>query len=193
MLSWERITLKASVKRKRIHSADERLPASGQRRMASEIYDLIKMQAWAACLEALPTASREQVQYKNEVSSFVGPLRQYAECEIDTIIKDGYTPLHAACLHKAPTEVIRLLIEKSADANALAYVSALFVEDGNQRLIDNAENKSQRTPLHIACLFVAPIEVIRLLIEKGANLNAVDYVSAHVVGDGNQRLTDDAE
>jgi ankyrin repeat protein len=37
--------------------------------------------------------------------------------------------------------------------------------------------KKQSTPLLCACQNEAPIEVIRLLIEEGANVNARDFVS----------------
>ena len=51
------------------------------------------------------------------------------------------------------TEVLKLLIEKGADINALTY--------------------DKWTALHYAARYSDSVEVVKILIEKGANINAL--------------------
>lgn len=70
---------------------------------------------------------------------------------IDTIVcKKGYTILHDACSLGEP-DFINYLISKKVSIN-------------------NANNASKLTPLHIACTDDANIETVKLLIHAGANL-----------------------
>lgn len=59
----------------------------------------------------------------------------------------GTTPLHFACMHKAPCEVVQFLIEK--------HPQAVHEKDGDGY-----------TPLHFASMHNAPFEVVRFLIEE---------------------------
>lgn len=65
---------------------------------------------------------------------------------------DGFTPLHLACFFDR-IEVVRLLLERSADPNVAA------------------ENLSEVCPIHSAAA-ARSTEIVRMLLEHGADANA---------------------
>ncbi len=73
--------------------------------------------------------------------------------DINVNDKDGYTPLHVACI-KSHTEIAMVLIEKGADVNIC--------------------DKNGCTPLHYECYFNGNTEVVMALIDQGADVNARD-------------------
>lgn len=95
-----------------------------------------------------------------------------------------------ACQNNAPLDVIKLLIEKGVGVNARNKVSCFMdillypciIENKLKRVarwIDNLFNNTQfgRAPLHWACNNSEPLEIVNLLIDSGADVNAVDDVS----------------
>jgi ankyrin repeat protein len=89
--------------------------------------------------------------------------------------------------HPQHMEVIKLLIEKGANVNVsnlkgTTPLHNLMRKDANMELISlltnnkdalNAADKDGNTPLHLA-IILYNVEAIKLLIEKGAQLNAVN-------------------
>ena len=60
---------------------------------------------------------------------------------------DGYTPLHVACLYKAPLEILQLLIEVCPDSTCI-------------------QNRFGQTPLFIAIGMGSPVDILRALLLK---------------------------
>ncbi|MGL4944336.1 MAG: ankyrin repeat domain-containing protein [Thermoguttaceae bacterium] len=94
----------------------------------------------------------------------------------------GYTPLHYAARFNRNLEILKLLIEKGADWKLLGWspLHVAVVKESIcdvQRLLDDGENVSVqdqngRTPLHLAVEWNNNIDIIKLLIDKGAGDNA---------------------
>jgi len=74
--------------------------------------------------------------------------------------RDGYAALHSALDHKSKTagDIVKLLIDHGADVNQ--KVNAQPDENGY-------------TPLHYACGNSRNVKAVRLLIESGADVNAI--------------------
>jgi uncharacterized protein len=100
------------------------------------------------------------------------------------ISSDGWTPLHLAA-HFAKTGVVRLLLNRGAQANAVsenalrntplhAAAAGRAMEAANLLIINganvNAKQHGGWTPLHAAALSGA-VDFARLLIDNGADVN----------------------
>lgn len=86
------------------------------------------------------------------------------------IMAAGFTPLHLACL-KGDFEMVEKLIELGADINIVSETSRFDIQ-----FEDESENYylgKNETALHLA-IFNEHIELIKLLIEKGADANVRD-------------------
>ena len=91
--------------------------------------------------------------------------------------EDWHTPLHFACKEGSKLEVVKALIDKGANVNAVGSegtplhlakdtdIIKLLINNGANV---NAGGKNGRTPLHLA----KDTDIINLLINKGADVNA---------------------
>lgn len=109
--------------------------------------------------------------------------------------RDGRTPLDAACDANAPAQVLQELIAHGADPktsdtvlnHALAHFINVTTDKINILLKAGANPNKQDPynvfPLEMACAHNANIEVLRLLIDHGANpkiaSDALNYALAH--------------
>ncbi|WP_064124964.1 ankyrin repeat domain-containing protein [Wolbachia endosymbiont of Dactylopius coccus] len=109
--------------------------------------------------------------------------------DINTVDKDGLTPLHKAA-GNAQVEVVNALIKKGANVKAVSKdgitpLHCAALSSNNKEIVEilvkegadvNASlDESMITPLHMAARgYNANQEVVQALIEKGANIDAVD-------------------
>jgi ankyrin repeat protein len=94
-------------------------------------------------------------------------------------VKGKTTPLHYALLWKEEIhlELIRFLIEKGADVNAHDWVRPHLHNTKTESLTVFILVEYDATPLHSAfCNDVVHLNVVQLLIAKGAEVNARDHV-----------------
>ncbi|MEW6672242.1 MAG: ankyrin repeat domain-containing protein [Thermodesulfobacteriota bacterium] len=85
--------------------------------------------------------------------------------DVNEVVTPGLAPLHEAVFNNAPLDIVRLLIDKGADVNKKSC------GDGW------ATSCNCGTPLHItACK--GNINMMKLLIEKGAEVDALDLWGA---------------
>ncbi|HQP04294.1 MAG TPA: ankyrin repeat domain-containing protein [Bacteroidales bacterium] len=92
----------------------------------------------------------------------------------DVNVKDenGYTSLHFATANEDGLEIAKLLIEKGADVNALTC-KMKEPRYRRVRLLGGDERKKESySPLHFAVENNNGYEIVKLLIENGANVNA---------------------
>jgi ankyrin repeat protein len=90
--------------------------------------------------------------------------------------KDGMTPLHRALAKNAAAEVAPLLINRGADMKALDKVIFPHMVVPVQLLgLTFIGRQEKRTPLHFANR--CPLGTVRLLIDGGADVQAVDEVN----------------
>ena len=98
------------------------------------------------------------------------------------------TPLISAVMMNSNPEVLRILIENGADANAVFYGKTLLVwaamrysMNSNPEVLRvlvenganvNATDRTGRSPLKLAAEYSRNPEVMQILIENGANVNA---------------------
>lgn len=74
-------------------------------------------------------------------------------------------------------ELVRLLVERGADVNTKDTVSLSGSWWIDSRLISVYDSlQSGQTPLHDAARNDANVELVRLLIDRGADVNAKDSV-----------------
>ncbi|KAJ3438737.1 cyclin-dependent kinase inhibitor 2c [Anaeramoeba flamelloides] len=100
--------------------------------------------------------------------------------------RTGLTPIHLAAIN-GHLHILRILVEKKANirkrdylgmtpfhyachSNMLSLVKFFLDNDQNTNRTDN----NGSTPLHLMCSKHSPLVNTRLLISKGANINAVD-------------------
>jgi ankyrin repeat protein len=102
----------------------------------------------------------------------------------------GYTPLHHAVMGSS-MEIVRLLLANGADPNAhsnktdtvLSFACSYGIHGQKPELVrllleagsdPNLKSRVETTPLQVAA-FHGPIEVLDLLLSKGADVNAVGF------------------
>jgi ankyrin repeat protein len=107
------------------------------------------------------------------------------KAKVNTVDRQGKTPLHYAC-ESAFEDVVSLLIEKNADVKIRDKCGKTPLHCACQNASDNltiiltnrgadvnALDKSSRTPLHYACSH-ASASVIEILLAKGAKVDTED-------------------
>ncbi len=94
-------------------------------------------------------------------------------------------PLHLACKFNKP-EIVKLLIDNNSNINSKCYdkwtplhyvclkitdsieIAKLLIDCGS---LVNELNYRKHTPLYYACLFNGNLELVKLLIQNGADIN----------------------
>jgi len=139
----------------------------------ADISATVKKGPWQECtpfmLAAMrnpnPEVLRVLIQNGADVSATAREGLQWQRC----------TPLMLAALHNSNPEILRVLIENGADVNATIDVSSnsrgITMIMFGKGLVDNRRGI---TPLMVAALKNENPEVLRTLIESGANVNAAD-------------------
>ncbi|KAJ5072442.1 cyclin-dependent kinase inhibitor 2c [Anaeramoeba ignava] len=88
---------------------------------------------------------------------------------------NGDTPLHFSLYHPIRESVVRLLIQAEADVNAKNNVKKKTINKNRGRNIFNLKIiLLQSTSLHFACLHKASVEIVKLLLSKGADVSLKD-------------------
>jgi ankyrin repeat protein len=150
----------------------------------SRIYDLSNKRKWSELLLALPTATIDELQYKNEYGSGI---------------------FHNTCQNRPPVQVIEALIAKGFSPNEcneqngwtpLNYASyygiapeamkILLANDGNP----NLAAKSGWTPLRSACEGTGSSELVMLLLQAGADYNSGNDLDKPIAVAQNKHRTD---
>jgi uncharacterized protein YerC len=149
---------------------------------------------WCAyCWAKAPTRRHPTrcVQFSSLISSFrrlawaIDPLSLHYRLTL----QDGWTPLHIAALN-GRLEVVRLLLGKGVNKEAVSKVGCAPAFRAEEHAPDLAwpldlspltTLQDGWTPLHFAALS-GHLEVIRLLLQKGAKKEAADEVGVGTVG-----------
>jgi ankyrin repeat protein len=127
---------------------------------------------------------------RGDQSLLASLLREGAPVNVHA--SDGTTPLMLATLHGAP-DTVRLLLEHGADPNAAnnSKATALLFAAGDlekvRLLVDaganvNARSSSGNTPLVAAAAHEGNLNVVKLLLNEGAELHAQNGNDVSVLG-----------
>jgi ankyrin repeat protein len=110
----------------------------------------------------------------------------------DSKDSEGTPALMAATLYSS-ADLVKLLLDRGANPNVTNAAGAtplmwaipdlakvkMLLEHGADA---NAKSKSQRTPLLVAASYPGSVEVLKLLLSKGADLHAKDGLRMHALG-----------
>jgi ankyrin repeat protein len=109
---------------------------------------------------------------------------------VNSLDENQKTPLHLA-IEGNHLEVAEFLIRNGADVNAVDYTKSTPLHyaaisgryDEVKLLLDNgaeieARNTEERTPLFLASVWGRDLETCRLLIERGAQVNVLDFTGS---------------
>jgi ankyrin repeat protein len=127
---------------------------------------------------------------RGEIALLESQLREGAPANAHTA--DGTTPLMVAALHGSP-EMVKLLLDHGADPRAVDKrgASALLFAVGDARKVGlllaqgadvNARTSTGNTPLIAAAAYTDNLEVIKLLLDKGADLQSVNSNNVSALG-----------
>ena len=139
------------------------------------LLDLVKSQQWEQVIQRCNNfATRKEFLCQDSNSFLQTPLHLALrfKAPIDVIrsfvnhkyfnkvmeMKDtycGYQPLHSAVRYRATSTVISLLISKTSNQSKSKSNGSLLLEQ---------HDRNGTNPLHIACMFGSPLEIIQVLV-----------------------------